>query len=152
MISLENLAELEIKLRPFKRFSTMTFSTRHTNHYTILAIYIYVINSLICPPSLTFLISKFSPPFGVLWCAFFLSFWDSQIGPSNPLKSGCALPLMALISGHFWPKFAFRLIWGFLRVLGSSEDGTNNCIYMYSIKMNPLVRYGGPGEGVKRVK
>ena len=79
-------------------------------------------------------------------------FWDSHVGPSNLLKSGCALSLLASISGYFWPKFAFRLIWGFLRIAGSSGDGTNICIYMHSIKMNPLVRYGGPGEGVKRVK
>ena len=84
--------------------------------------------------------------------ALFFPFSDGHVGPSNLLKSGCALPLMASISGYFGPNFAFRLIWGFLRVLGSSGDGTNKCIYMHSIKTNPLVRYGGPGEGVKSEK
>ena len=84
--------------------------------------------------------------------ALFFPFLDGHVGPSNPLKSGCALPLMASISGHFGPNFAFRLIWGFLRVLGGSGDGTRICLIINNIKTNPLVRYGGPGEGVKRVK
>ena len=90
-----------------------------------------------------------------LWCAlvcFFFPYWAAQISPSNVLKSGCALPLMASISGYFWSKFAFWLIWGFLRLLGGSEDGTSICLNINSIKVNPLVRYGGPGEGVKTVK
>ena len=79
----------------------------------------------------------------------FFPFLDGHVGPSNLLKSGGALPLMASISGHFWPNFAFRLIWGFLRVLGGSTDGTRICLNINNIKKNPLVRYGGPGEGVK---
>ncbi len=65
-------------------------------------------------------------------------------------RIGCAIVLMALISGHFQSKFAFWVIWGFLRLLGGLRDGTS--ININNIKVNPLVRYGGPGEGVKRVK
>ncbi len=66
-------------------------------------------------------------------------------------RIGCAIALMASILGHFQSKFTFWLIWGFLRLLGGSGDGTSICININSIKSNPLVKYEGPGEGVKRV-
>ena len=128
----------------------MTFPSKHANYYTIQTLYIlYLCNHhSIWPPSLIFIISQLGPPFGAL----FFPYWAGQISPSNALKSGCALPLMASISGHFRSKWAFRLIWGFLRLLGGSGDGTSICLNINSIEANPLVRYGSPGEGVKRVK
>ncbi len=48
----------------------------------------------------------------------------------------------------------FRQIWdwGGLWVLGGPGDGISICIYVNNIKANPLVRYGGPGKWLKRVK
>ncbi len=83
---------------------------------------------------------------------FFFPYWAGQMCPSIVLRIGCAIALMVSISGHFQSKFPFWLIWGFLSLLGGSGDGISICININSIKANPLVRYGGPGEGVKRVK
>ena len=43
-------------------------------------------------------------------------------------------------------------IWGGFWVLDGPRDGTSICIYVDNIKSTPLMRYGGPGEWVKRVK
>ncbi len=131
----------------------MTFPSRHANHCTILALYIYLIITLYGLPSLIFIISQLGPS---LWCAlvrFFFPSWAGQIGPSiAPGELALPMALIASISGHFQTKFSFWLILGFLRLLGGSGDGTSICLNINSIKANPLVRYGGPGEGVKKVK
>ncbi len=81
--------------------------------------------------------------------ALFFPYWAGQIGPSIAPRIGSPIALMASISGYFRTKFAFWLILGFLRLLGGSWDGTSICLNINSIKANSLVRYGGPGEGVK---
>ncbi len=49
------------------------------------------------------------------------------------------------IFGQIWD-------WGGFWVLDGPGDGTSICLDINNIKANSLVRYGGPGEGVKRGK
>ncbi len=108
---------------------------------------------LIChhPPLLLYRYPNWALPL-VRFGALFFPYWAGQIGPSIAPRIGSPMALMASISGYFQTKYAFWLILGFLRLLGGSGDGTSICININSMKANLLMRYGGPGEGVKRVK
>ncbi|PBK73756.1 hypothetical protein ARMSODRAFT_972138 [Armillaria solidipes] len=77
----------------------------------------------------------------------------SQISAPFFIGQSLAVPKFDGINrGYFPVKTGIGAHWDILWVLGGPGDSTSICLNINNIKTNPLVRYGGPGEGLKRFR